>query len=190
MPPKPDLVFHDAPNINETAHTAFNVELSPTKHDNDLSHTHRPPTPIIEDWASDSKDDYKPKILQNVPSFVQPTEQVKYHRSYAQNVKTFIPAANPKTALPKPKSYEKRRNRKACFVLLTKSTLVPISADRPAVVPKPYVTRPRQAKPIVTKPHTPHRRNINRSPSPKTSTFPLKVTAAQAPMVNIVKGNW
>nr|GEV88722.1 putative ribonuclease H-like domain-containing protein [Tanacetum cinerariifolium] len=36
MPPKPDLVFHNAPNDNETVHTAFNVELSPTKHDNDL----------------------------------------------------------------------------------------------------------------------------------------------------------
>nr|GFC16158.1 hypothetical protein [Tanacetum cinerariifolium] len=31
MPPKPDLVFQNAPNVNETVHTAFNVELSPTK---------------------------------------------------------------------------------------------------------------------------------------------------------------
>nr|GEW69800.1 hypothetical protein [Tanacetum cinerariifolium] len=31
MPPKSDLVFHDAPNVNETVHTAFNVELGPTK---------------------------------------------------------------------------------------------------------------------------------------------------------------
>nr|GEV05272.1 hypothetical protein [Tanacetum cinerariifolium] len=31
MPPKPDLVFHDVPNVNETVHTAFNVELTPTK---------------------------------------------------------------------------------------------------------------------------------------------------------------
>nr|GEV58819.1 putative reverse transcriptase domain-containing protein [Tanacetum cinerariifolium] len=49
MPPKPDLVFHDAPTINETDHTAFNVDLSPTKPDKDLSHTHRPSAPIIED---------------------------------------------------------------------------------------------------------------------------------------------
>nr|GEW65734.1 hypothetical protein [Tanacetum cinerariifolium] len=51
MPPKPDLAFHDAPNVNETAHAAFNVELSPTKPDKDLSHTHRPSAPIIEDWT-------------------------------------------------------------------------------------------------------------------------------------------
>nr|GEW02873.1 hypothetical protein [Tanacetum cinerariifolium] len=49
MPPKPDLVFHNAPNVNETIHTAFNVKLSPTKPDIDLSHTHRPLAPIIED---------------------------------------------------------------------------------------------------------------------------------------------
>nr|GEU76312.1 hypothetical protein [Tanacetum cinerariifolium] len=57
MPPKPDLVFHDAPNVNEIDHTAFNVELSPTKPDKDLSHTYRPSAPIIEDWVSDSEDD-------------------------------------------------------------------------------------------------------------------------------------
>nr|GEU35121.1 hypothetical protein [Tanacetum cinerariifolium] len=59
MPPKPDLVFHDAPNVNETVHTAFNVELSPTKPDKDLSHTHRPSAPLIEDWVSDSEDDFE-----------------------------------------------------------------------------------------------------------------------------------
>nr|GEW04113.1 ribonuclease H-like domain-containing protein [Tanacetum cinerariifolium] len=53
-----------------------------------------------------------------------------------------------------------------------------------AAVLKPHVTRLRQAQPIVTKPHTPPRRSINRSPSPKASTFPPKVTAAQTPMGN------
>nr|GEV90770.1 hypothetical protein [Tanacetum cinerariifolium] len=181
MPPKPDLVFHDAPNVNETVHTAFNVELSPTKPENNLSHTHRPLAPIIEDWVSDSDDDSKLKIIQNVPSFVQPTEQVKSPRPSVKTVDTFIPTANTKTAIPKPKSNGNHRNRKACFVckILTKSTLVPITVDRPvtAAVLKPYVTRPRQAKPIVTKPHSPPRRHIHRSPSPKASNFPPKVNA-------------
>nr|GEU93393.1 zf-CCHC domain-containing protein/DUF4219 domain-containing protein/UBN2 domain-containing protein [Tanacetum cinerariifolium] len=57
MPPKPDLVFHDALNVNETIHTAFNVKLSPTKPDKDLSH--RPSALIIEDWVSDSEDDFE-----------------------------------------------------------------------------------------------------------------------------------
>nr|GEY45684.1 ribonuclease H-like domain-containing protein [Tanacetum cinerariifolium] len=62
MPPKPNLVFHDAPNVNEIAHTTFNVELSPTKSNKDLSHTHRPLAPINEDWVSDSEDDSEAEI--------------------------------------------------------------------------------------------------------------------------------
>nr|GEX60463.1 retrovirus-related Pol polyprotein from transposon TNT 1-94 [Tanacetum cinerariifolium] len=84
MPPKLDLVFNNSPNDVETVHTAFNIELSPTKHDNDL---------------------------------------------------------------------------------------------------------PRHDKPIVTKPHSPPRRHINRSPSLKARNFPPKVIAVKALMVNAAKGN-
>nr|GEV76807.1 hypothetical protein [Tanacetum cinerariifolium] len=49
MLPKPDLVFNNASNDVESDHSAFNVKLSPTKPDQDLSYTHRPSTPIIED---------------------------------------------------------------------------------------------------------------------------------------------
>nr|GEU53469.1 hypothetical protein [Tanacetum cinerariifolium] len=54
-------------------------------------------------------------------------------------------------------------------------------------VPTPHVTIPRQAKTVVTKPHSPPRRHINRSSSLKASNFPPKVTAAKASMVNAVK---
>nr|GFA56064.1 ribonuclease H-like domain-containing protein [Tanacetum cinerariifolium] len=50
MPPKPDLVFNTTPTTVETDHLAFNVQLSPTKPKQDLSHTTRPSAPIIEDW--------------------------------------------------------------------------------------------------------------------------------------------
>nr|GEV20260.1 putative ribonuclease H-like domain-containing protein [Tanacetum cinerariifolium] len=200
MPPKPDLVFHDAPNVTEINHNAFNVELRPSKPEKDLSHTHRPSAPIIEDWVSDSEDNSEAKIPQNALSFIQPIKQVKTPRPSVKTVETSIPTANTKTAIPKPKRNDNRRNRKACFVcksldhlikdLLTKSKLVLITTAKPvtAVVPKPHVTRPRQAKTVVTKPHTPPRRIINRSPSSQASTFSPKVTAAKAPMVNVVKG--
>nr|GEU75386.1 putative ribonuclease H-like domain-containing protein [Tanacetum cinerariifolium] len=70
--------------------------------------------------------------------------------------------------------------------VLTKSKHVPITAARPvtAAVPKPLVTRPSQAKTVVTKPHSPPRRNFNRSPSPKASNFPPKVTAVKVPQGN------
>nr|GEY99685.1 hypothetical protein [Tanacetum cinerariifolium] len=199
MQPKPDLVFHNVPNDVETLHTAFDVELSPTKPDNDMSHTHRPSAPIIEDWVSDSEDESETKIPQHVPSFVKPTKQVKTPRPSIQNVETSIPTANPKTAIPKPTRNGNRGNRNACFTtardhvnrgnhkkyariplpnpqrhvvptaVLTQSKLVPIITVRPVTtaVPKPTVTRPRPAKPIVTKPTLPPRRHINHSPSLK-----------------------
>nr|GEU41925.1 hypothetical protein [Tanacetum cinerariifolium] len=178
MPPKPDLVFHNALVNNKTVYIAFNVELSPTKPENDLSHTHRPSAPIIKDWVSDSEDESETKIPQNVLSFVQPTKQVKSPRPSFQHVETSIPTANPKIAILKPTSNGNHRNRK--------SKLVPINAARPVTVavPKPHVTRPRPAKPIVTKPYSPPRRHNNRSPSPKSSCFPLKVTA-----VKVLQGN-
>nr|GEW70817.1 ribonuclease H-like domain-containing protein [Tanacetum cinerariifolium] len=70
MPPKPDLVFNNAPNDVETDHPTFNVQISPTKPDQDFSHSHRPSAPIIEDWVSDSKDASETNTPQNVPSFV------------------------------------------------------------------------------------------------------------------------
>nr|GEW50945.1 hypothetical protein [Tanacetum cinerariifolium] len=108
MPHEPDLVFHDAPNVNETVHTAFNVKLSPTKPDKDLSHTHRPLAPIIEDWISNSEDDYEAELPQNASNFVQPTEQVKTPRPSVKPVENSIPAANHKIAIPKPKTYRNR----------------------------------------------------------------------------------
>nr|GEV08069.1 reverse transcriptase domain-containing protein [Tanacetum cinerariifolium] len=49
MPPKPDLVFHTPPS-DENEHLAFNVQLSLTKPEQDLSS--RPSSPIIEDWLA------------------------------------------------------------------------------------------------------------------------------------------
>nr|GEU50181.1 ribonuclease H-like domain-containing protein [Tanacetum cinerariifolium] len=201
MPPKPDLVFHNAPTDNETVHTAFNVELSPTKPNTDLSHTHRPSAPIIKDWVSDLKDDSEAEIPQNAPSFVQPLEQIKTPRPSVKTIETSILTANTMTAILKPKNNDTHGNRMACFVcksldhlikdcdfyekkmaqtparnhaqreshqqyasmthinpqkhvvptaVLTQSKLVPITAARPVTVavPKPHVTRPRQAKSI------------------------------------------
>nr|GEZ38535.1 ribonuclease H-like domain-containing protein [Tanacetum cinerariifolium] len=55
-------------------------------------------------------------------------------------------------------------------------------------VPKTRVTRPKQAKPIVTKPNLPKRRHITRSPSPTASNSPPRVTAVKASGVNAVQG--
>nr|GEY34433.1 hypothetical protein [Tanacetum cinerariifolium] len=66
MPPKPDLVFHTPPS-DKNEHLAFNVQLSPTKPEQDLPS--RPSAPIIEDWVSDSEEDDMPQVTKDVPSF-------------------------------------------------------------------------------------------------------------------------
>nr|GEX08262.1 DNA helicase [Tanacetum cinerariifolium] len=96
--------------------SSFDNKLSPTKPEQDLSHTNRPTTPIIEDRVSDFEDESETKAPQIVPSFVQSTEQVTSPRHSVQYVEISIPAATPKPASPNPTSSGKRRNRKACFV--------------------------------------------------------------------------
>nr|GEX53917.1 ribonuclease H-like domain-containing protein [Tanacetum cinerariifolium] len=217
------------------AYTSSSSSSSDNEPETKFSPTNSPLAPIIKDWVSDSEDDSEATIPQNAPSFVQPNEQVKTPRSSIKPVKTSIPAANHKIAIPKPKSQGNNKNRKECFVcksldhlikdcdfyekkmaqtpprnhpkkenhqhyarmtllnpqrhvvpkaVLTKSMLLSLIAARPvtAVVLKLYVTRPRQAKTVVTKPYSPPRRHIDRSPSPKSSNFPPRVTAAKAPM--------
>nr|GEW75518.1 hypothetical protein [Tanacetum cinerariifolium] len=185
MLPKPDLVFHDAPNVNETNHTAFNVELSLTKPDKVLSHTHRPLAPIIEDWVSHSKDDSEAEIPQNTLNCDYHDKKVAQtpSRNHAQrgNHQQYA-----KMTILNPQRHV------VPIAVLTKSKLVPITAARPvtAVVLKTHVTRPRPKKSVVTKPRSPPRRHINRSQSPKPSNFYPKVTAAKAHVVNAVQGNW
>nr|GEU32717.1 putative ribonuclease H-like domain-containing protein [Tanacetum cinerariifolium] len=59
MPPKPDLVFHDAPTACKTVPNVLNVEPSITKPTKELSQSHKPSAPLIEDWVSDTKDESK-----------------------------------------------------------------------------------------------------------------------------------
>nr|GEU92584.1 reverse transcriptase domain-containing protein [Tanacetum cinerariifolium] len=96
MPPKPDLVFNTFPIPVETDHLAFNVQLSPTQPEQDLSHTSRPSAPIIEDWVSNSEEESEPKDpQQSVPSFAQSSEHVKAPRHSVQPIATTFQAATP-----------------------------------------------------------------------------------------------
>nr|GFC34831.1 hypothetical protein [Tanacetum cinerariifolium] len=49
MPPKLDLVFHDASTVSETIFTVINVEPNTTKPTKKMSQSNRPSAPIIED---------------------------------------------------------------------------------------------------------------------------------------------
>nr|GEX03571.1 hypothetical protein [Tanacetum cinerariifolium]GEX47867.1 hypothetical protein [Tanacetum cinerariifolium] len=205
--PKPDLVFHDAPTVNETVLTAFNVKLSTTKPTQDLYQLHRPSAPIIEDWVSDSKDEYEgePMTAQKAPSFVQTTKHVKTLRPYVKTVEHPIPAANLKTDIPKPKGHDLKESKDPQVVsdpfdqglhvvpiaVLTRSKLVPLTAARPVTTAVTHnnVTRPRPAKTVGTKPHSPPKRTINHSPSPQASNFHQKLLLLRLQRLMMLRGN-
>nr|GEU49525.1 hypothetical protein [Tanacetum cinerariifolium] len=164
--------------------------ISPTKPEQDLSHTTRPTAPIIEDLFSDFRDESETKAPQFVPSFVQSFEQVKSPRHSVQPIVTTIPAATPTPTNPKSANSGKRRK-----LLLIQSKPVFNTDVRPvsAAMPKINVTRPRYAYQVVTKSKSPIRRHITCSPTLKTSNSPPRVTAAQAPVVSAAKcmqGKW
>nr|GEW24088.1 hypothetical protein [Tanacetum cinerariifolium] len=243
MPPKTNLVFHTAPIDVETEHSAFNVQFSPTKPVQDLSHSNKQIAPIIEDWVSDSEDKSKTTAPLIAPSFVQSFEQVKTPRHSVQPVKATILDATLKQTSPKFNRSGKRKKRKTCFVcksvdhlikdydyhakkkaqplpprnyahrgnhkqyaslthkklqkhmdptiVLTQSKPVFNTAVRlvSVDVPKIIVTRPRHAHSINTKSKSPIKRHITRSPSPKTSNSPPKVTAVKALVVSVSQGS-
>nr|GFA06949.1 hypothetical protein [Tanacetum cinerariifolium] len=89
-----------------------------------------------------------------------------------------------------PMTHQNPQKHMVPAAILTQSKPVSITVVRPVgtVVPKIKVTRPRHTKPVVTKINSPTRRQLNRSPSPKTSNSPPRVTAVKAPMVNDAQG--
>nr|GEW23123.1 hypothetical protein [Tanacetum cinerariifolium] len=156
--------------------------------------------------VSDSENESETKAPQIVPSFVQSTEQVKSPRPSIQHAETSIPADTPKPAnydyhekkmaQPTSRNHAHRGNQKhyaqmthqnpqkhmVPTAVLPQFKAVSITAVRSisTVVPKIKVTNPKQVQPIVTKPKSPIRRHITRSPSLKTSNSPPRITAVKA----------
>nr|GEW62196.1 hypothetical protein [Tanacetum cinerariifolium] len=169
MPPKPDLVFimHPMPSVKtlETSIPAATHKTVIPKPKSQRNSMNRKACFVCKSLTHLIKDyEFYEKKMAQTPD--RNHAQRGNHQQYASMTLT-----NPqKHVVP--------------TAVLTKSKLVPITI----VVSKPHVTRPRPAKPIVTKPYSSPRRHISRSPSPKASTFPPKVIAAKVPHVNVVKG--
>nr|GEY58398.1 ribonuclease H-like domain-containing protein [Tanacetum cinerariifolium] len=148
-------------------------------------------SPIIKDWVSDSEDASEDELPQNVPTANHKTAipKPKSHgisrnrkacfvcKSLTHLIKDYdyyekkmaqTPTRNhaqrgnhqqyAKMTLPNPQRHVVH------IAVLTKSKLVPLSATRQVTttVSPTNVTRPSQAKTVVTKPYSPHKRNINR----------------------------
>nr|GFC07692.1 hypothetical protein [Tanacetum cinerariifolium] len=121
MPPKPDLVFHTPPS-DENEHLAFNVQLSPTKPEQDLPTTSS--APIIEDWVSDSEEEDIPQVTNDAPSLAQSPELVKTPRHsglISPPPMSVAPAVPLRSHSP---SKGLKRPKKTCFVCKSETHLI------------------------------------------------------------------
>nr|GEW93451.1 copia protein [Tanacetum cinerariifolium] len=174
MHPKPNLVFNDASNASMTVPNVVHVESSSNKPSNDMSKTLRPDAPIIEDWTSDSEDEYEIECVpkQKEPSFVPTSEHVKTPRASVGQVNH-----HNSTRMSHPHS-----NRNVVpTTVLTRSGLVSFNAARPVSTDVPQTTMKslRPVKHVVYKAHSPKRRLINHRTATKTSNFNQKVTTVK-----------
>nr|GEU91550.1 putative ribonuclease H-like domain-containing protein [Tanacetum cinerariifolium] len=163
MPPKPDLVFHDASTASETVPNVFNVEPSTPNPNKDLSQSNRPFALIIEDWVSDLEDESEDGSKACMEPCNEGQSSEFYKDNHLHSNKHVVPTT-----------------------ILTMYRLVPFNAPRPVttVVPQTTVETQRPVKHVVNKPHSPIRRPINHRPTPKNSNFHQKATTVKAKQGN------
>nr|GEX81474.1 putative ribonuclease H-like domain-containing protein [Tanacetum cinerariifolium] len=193
MPPKPDLVFH-TPHSDENEHLDFNVQISPTKPEQDLSS--RPSAPIIEDWLFQapipvapnvplrskpySKGSRRPNkacfVYKSVDHLIKDCDfhaRKLAHRPYASRDihKEYAPVNHSKSPLHKVTTAAPPQSQ---------SVLTTAARSVSAVNPIFSMTQPKLASHAVYKSKSPLRRHLPRRPSSNLSNSPLRVTAAKA----------
>nr|GFA38869.1 hypothetical protein [Tanacetum cinerariifolium] len=189
MPPKPDLVFHIPPS-DENEHLAFNVQLSPTKPEQDLSS--RPSAPIIEDWAPIL---VSPSVPLRSNPHSKGSKKIKKACFVCKSVDHLIKdcdfhvrklAQRPYASRDIHKQYDPVNHskfplHKVSAAAPPKSQPVRTTAARivSAVKPNFSKTRPKLASHVVSKSKSPLRRHLPRYPSSNTSIYPPRVTAAK-----------
>nr|GEU58845.1 hypothetical protein [Tanacetum cinerariifolium] len=209
MPPKPDLVFL-TPSSDETEHLAFNVQVSPTKPDQDMSP--RPSAPIIEDWIFDSEEDTQPQApipftptvpLSSKPHYKGTRRNKKacfvcksvnhlikdcdfYARKLAQ--RTYASRDIHKQYAPVNPSKSHMHKVPTAAPLQSQSVLTTAARPVSAVQPNLPMTRSKLAYRVVSKSNSPIRRHLPRHQSSKTNNSPPRVTVATAPVVSAAKG--
>nr|GFC24635.1 hypothetical protein [Tanacetum cinerariifolium] len=188
--------------MNETVPTAFNVELILLKPNKDLPSDktveHRIPAATLKTHIPKPKGHRNSRNRKTCFVCKSLTHLIK-DCDYYEKTMVQTPARNhaqrqnhqhyARMTHPNPQRHV------VLTTVLTRSNLVLLTAARPvtAAVPHNNVIRPRPAKPVGTKPHSPPRRTINCRPSTPASKFPLKVTTVKASEINAVKGvqgNW
>nr|GEV91980.1 hypothetical protein [Tanacetum cinerariifolium] len=177
IPPKLDLVFHDALTVSETVPTVFIVEPSTTKPTKDMTYVKSVEHPT---QAKHLRKDI-PKSRGHKHSWITKACFV------CKSVNHLIKDCDyyEKKMVQKPVWNHAMRVNHQNFARMTHPH------SKKHVIPTSVLTRP--AKHVVHKPHSPIRRPINNKPAPKTSNFHQKVTIVKPKKVNAVqgtKGNW
>nr|GEX13527.1 putative ribonuclease H-like domain-containing protein [Tanacetum cinerariifolium] len=203
MPSKLDLVFHTAP-YNETEHLAFNVQVSPTKTEQDLSSSTNPSTPIIEDWLIETTFQAAPSVAASPKSNSSGKRRNRKTCFVCKSVDLLIKDCDfhaTKMAKPAQRNYANMGYYKQYVpkplqhtiptTVLPQSQLVLTTSDRPVsnALSNLPMTRPIHAYHVVTKSKSPIRRHLPPSPSLKHRNSPSRVTASKTPMVSAAKGN-
>nr|GFB87000.1 hypothetical protein [Tanacetum cinerariifolium] len=116
------LVYKQNESTLEENIKLLNIELSPTKSDQDLPS--RPSAPIIEDWVSDSEEEAMPPVTKDVPSFAQSPELVKSHRHSGLISPPPMSVALPVLLRTHSPSKGLRRTKKTCFVCKSETHLI------------------------------------------------------------------
>nr|GEU63139.1 putative ribonuclease H-like domain-containing protein [Tanacetum cinerariifolium] len=202
MPPKPDLVFHDAFTVSETVPTVFNVKPSTTKPNKDM--TSIKPVEHFPQSEHLRQDNHKSRghkhswnrkacfVCKSVNHLIKDCDY--YAKKIVQKpVWNHAMRVNHQNSARMTHPYSNKQV--VPTAVLTRSRLVPLNAVRPVttVVPQTNVNHQRPAKHVVNKPHLPIKRPINHRPTPKNSNFYLKVTTIKPKKFNVVqgtKGNW
>nr|GEU95797.1 hypothetical protein [Tanacetum cinerariifolium] len=112
----------DLRNIHATQTKLGDVQLSPTKPEQDLSS--RSSAPIIKDWVFDSKEDDMPQVTKDVLSFAQSPELVKSPRhSSLLSHPPMLVAPHVPLRTNSPSKYL-RSTKKTCFVRKSETHLI------------------------------------------------------------------
>nr|GEV49827.1 hypothetical protein [Tanacetum cinerariifolium] len=187
-PPKPNLVFNNAPNGVETDHSAFtSTKLvkspRPSVQHVETSIPAATPKPASLKPTSNGKRRNR-KVCFMCKSLDHLIKDCDYHEK-----KMAQPTARNHAHMGNHKQYahlthQNPQKHMVPVAVLPQPKPVPITAVRPVgtFVPKIKVTRPRHTKLIITKSNSPIRRHTIQSPSPMTSNSPPRVTVVKAPV--------
>nr|GEV69892.1 ribonuclease H-like domain-containing protein [Tanacetum cinerariifolium] len=202
MPPKPDLVLHDAPTASETVPNVFYVEPSTTKPNKDMTSIKQVEhTTQVENFRKDipKSRGYKHSWNRKACFVCKSLNHLIKDCDFYENQMVQKPVrkhAMRVNHLSSTRMTHPHSNKHVVpTAVLTRSRLVPLSAARPVTtaVSQTTMKNQRPAKHVVNKPHSPIRRPINHRPAPTNSIFYQKVTTVKTKQVNVVqgtKGNW